>query len=158
MSKNDKGNLIRIRKALYDAVMNHPEAKQAGLAAIERCRPLPAKTSEHYKDAQNIQINAFINAGKILLLEAVQQDVGATIRGGRELNACRAAGMSVEETSARMLLAGVAALEAKATTEPPHVPTHARETHVLFRRVLNDDRASEQAQDISDEVDGNKPS
>ena len=159
MNNHDKKKSILLKKALYKAVMNHPEAKQAGLAAIKRCRPLPAKNSEHYKDAQNIQINSFISAGRVQLLEAVQQDVEATMRGGRQLEACRTAGVSVEEASVRVLLAGVAILEAKATTQPPHVPTHDREANALFQPVVKDDRASEQAPDTdtSDKADGNKP-
>lgn len=80
-----------------------------------------------------------------MLLEAVQQDADAAMGSGRQLKACRTAGASVEETTARMLLAGVAVLDAK-----------ARETHERFRQVVKDDRASDQAQDMSDEPEGNK--
>jgi hypothetical protein len=54
------------------------------------------------------------------------------------------------------LLAGAAVLETKATTQPPSVPAHDRETHERFRQVVKDERSSDQAQVISDEPDGNK--
>jgi|GEM_PF-2286759 len=95
MSEHDKINLIRIQKALYKAIMNHPEAKQAGTEALARCRPLPPKSSDNYKRAQDVQIATFINAGKIPLLEAIQQDADATKGSGRQLKACRTAGLSV---------------------------------------------------------------
>lgn len=157
MPEHDKINLIRLRKALYLAIMNHPEAKRAGAEALARCRPLPPKNSEHYKDAQDVRVMAFINAGKIPLLEAVQQDEGAALRAALALKVCRKAGTSVEETTDRMLVAGAAILEKKARIQPPQVPMHDREAHALFRPIVKDDSASEQAPDISDEVDGNKP-
>ena len=157
MSEHDKINLIRLRKALYQAIMNHPEAKRVGAEALARCRPLPPKNSEHYKDAQNMRVMAFINAGKIPLLEAVQQDENAVRVAARALKECKETGVSVAETTDRMLVAGATFLEANANIQPPHVPTHDRETHERFRQVVNDDRAAKQAPDISNEIDGNKP-
>ncbi|MDF1684269.1 MAG: hypothetical protein P1U36_06385 [Legionellaceae bacterium] len=148
MNNHDKKRSILLKQALYKAIMNHPEAKQAGSEALARCRPLPPKSSEHYKSAQDVRVMAFINAGKIPLIGAVQQDVDAAKQSAREFKACKKAGVSVKETTDRVLLAGVASL----------FPTHDREAHALFQPVVKDDQPSEQAQDISNEVDGHKPS